>query len=556
MVALLSLGVAGCGGGSDADSSQAADDRGMPPVAADVVDPTEVDAGGGNTVDRQDTKAFSQSNPQLDLFEDGKFKEGNLEFRSAHSGLGPLFNTQTCQGCHKEDGRGNPPDDLDDDGVTDTLMTSLLIRLSIAGPDAADPVVAQTGSQPDPVYGAQLQSLGGITLPGREAAHNGSLSGLPEDALGEGFAFIVYDSLPGQYADGAPYTLHRPIYKVRDLSYGPFASGIELSPRLAPQMIGLGLLGAIPAADILQREDPDDADADGISGRANRVWDEFNQTSTLGRFGHKASQPTVLQQLAGAYRGDIGITNTVFPNEPCTPQQAACLALAADEPQTGAAVDVDDVTLALVEFYSRQLAVPMRRGWNAGAQSWDDPIWRGRQLFFAANCTGCHTPRHRTGVAAGSELGDIANTLDALTQPSTPIASLSEQIIWPFTDLLLHDMGGSCQAVAREMADGSPCAATDSADCLWVQRCDGLADGRPVFDANGSEWRTPPLWGLGLAQTVNPKAGFLHDGRARTIEEAILWHGHPDSEARSAWSFFVNLSASERRDLLMFLESL
>ena len=155
-------------------------------------------------------------------------------------------------------------------------------------------------------------------------------------------------------------------------------------------------------------------------------------------------------------------------------------------------------------------------------------------------------------------MGEIFATLDELNQPTDPLPtlpSLSKQVIWPFTDLLLHDMGGSCR-VTREEDNGDSCADEAAASCLWVQRCDGLADGRPDFEASGSEWRTAPLWGLGLAQVVNERAGFLHDGRARTIEEAILWHGHEESESRGAWEFFVNLNLSQREALLAFLESL
>ena len=580
LVVLLALvcALSACGGGGGSEGDDGAppnDDAGLPPVSAFVVDVTEVDSGGGNTVSLSNVDAFSQSNPQLGLLDQGKFESGDSEFERPRQGLlGPLFNNGTCEGCHKKDGRGNPPRDTDGDGETDQHMSSMLVRLSIpiiAPTNSVELVVVRNGVQPEPVYGGQIQVRGGLGTPGRPSVHNGALfpDGTPsdnsEDVVGEAFVSILYESLTGQYADGTSYSLHQPTYRIRDLAYGPFCGDdpdcreddVQFSPRVASQVIGLGLLETIPEADILRHADPQDANDDGISGRPNRVWDVWTETlGHLGRFGHKASKPTLLHQLAAAYLGDIGITSSLFPDDTCTLYQPACEALADQQTPRDMAVEIDDLTLALVEFYMRQLAVPRRRGWNDTLETWDPQIWRGRQLFFEAKCVGCHVPRHMTDDAEGSVLGQIADTLDALSEPAEPLPSLAQQVIWPFTDLLLHDMGGSCEPVMREYEDGGPCADEAAASCLWVQRCDGLADGRPDFDAGGSEWRTPPLWGLGLVKTVNPDAGFLHDGRARTIEEAILWHGHEDSEARRAWEFYVNLSRSQRDDLLAFLESL
>ena len=577
---VCALSACGGGGGSDGDGGAPGDDGAgttpvddrLPPVSAHVVDPSEVASGGGNTVALSNDDAFSKSNPLLGFIDQGKFESGDSEFEGARQGLlGPLFNNGTCQACHKKDGRGNPPKDTDNDGVTDQHMGSMLVRLSIPVMDPSHPVVVSSGVQPEPVYGGQIQVRGGLATPGQPSFHNGALlpdgipSDDPADVVGEAFVSILYETLTGQYADGTPYDLHRPTYRLGDLAYGPFCGDepdchtdeIQFSPRVASQVIGLGLLEAIPEDDILGYADPRDANGDGISGRPNRVWDVWTQTAGhLGRFGHKASKPTLLHQLSAAYLGDIGLTSNLFPDHTCTVYQPACEALAQEQRPADMAVEIDDLTLALVEFYMRQLAVPQRRGWDDASEAWEPQIWRGRQLFFAANCTGCHVPRHVTGDAAGSVLGQIADTLDELSGPAEPLPSLSQQVIWPFTDLLLHDMGGSCEPVMREDEDGGPCADESAASCLWVQRCDGLADGRPDFQASGSEWRTAPLWGLGLTKTINPDAGFLHDGRARTIEEAILWHGHEDSEARRAWEFFVNLSRSQREDLLAFLESL
>ena len=567
---VCALSACGGGGGSNSDDEEPPDTEGqLRPVRADLLDPSEVTSGGGNTVALSNTKAFSKSNPQLGFIDEGKFKAGDFEFRGTHDGLGPLFNNPTCQGCHKEDGRGNPPDDLDGNGETDQPMVSMLVRLSIPGAD----VTGRLGVKPEPTYGDQIQVFGALetslgTPVDALPVHQQALSGLPEDAVGEAFVSIRYEPCENPFAirfdDGTSYDtsddLLCPTYLIRDLAYGPFDDNVQFSPRVASQVVGMGLLEVIPEKDIRSYEDPEDLNKNGISGRPNWAWDATTKSVRMGRFGHKASKPSLLHQLTAAYLGDIGITSSLFPEENCTALQDACKARAEDEVSIHPEVDLEDLILALVEFYVRQLAVPQRRGWSTATQDWAPEIWRGRRLFFEAGCADCHVPRHVTGDAVGSVLGEIAGTLTHLLEPpeSGPLPqmpSLSNQVIWPFTDLLLHDMGGSC-TVTRERDDGSSCADEAAASCLWVQRCDGLADSRSDFEATGSEWRTPPLWGLGLAQVVNESAGFLHDGRARTIEEAILWHGHEDSEARGAWESFVGLNRSQKNDLLAFLESL
>ena len=352
LVVLLALvcALSACGGGGGSEGDDGAppnDDAGLPPVSAFVVDVTEVDSGGGNTVSLSNVDAFSQSNPQLGLLDQGKFESGDSEFERPRQGLlGPLFNNGTCEGCHKKDGRGNPPRDADGDGETDQHMSSMLMRLSIpiiAPTNSVELVVVRNGVQPEPVYGGQIQVRGGLGTPGRPSVHNGALfpDGTPsdnsEDVVGEAFVSILYESLTGQYADGTSYSLHQPTYRIRDLAYGPFCGDdpdcreddVQFSPRVASQVIGLGLLETIPEADILRHADPQDANDDGISGRPNRVWDVWTETlGHLGRFGHKASKPTLLHQLAAAYLGDIGITSSLFPDDTCTLYQPACEALA------------------------------------------------------------------------------------------------------------------------------------------------------------------------------------------------------------------------------------
>lgn len=313
-------------------------------------------------------------------------------------------------------------------------------------------------------------------------------------------------------------------------------------------MFGVGLLEAIPEQNILALVDENDTDSDGISGRASMVTDVLTGEARLGRFAYKAQNPSVLQQGAGAYRGDIGITSSIFPDEPCTEQQIACLAVAEHENQSGDNPDISDLEMAQVEFYNRVLGVPARRGFDSANALWNADISAGRQQFFEIGCIGCHTPRQVTGEAAGSVLGEI--TFSGLEPNAAPIEMLSNQTIFPYTDLLLHDMGGSC-AVTRETEAGQSCDSGE--ECLYVQRCEGLADGLTQGMASGTEWKTPPLWGIGLVQTVNAQATFLHDGRARTIEEAVLWHG---GEAQNSLTAFKALSSEQRSQVLAFIESL
>ena len=308
----------------------------------------------------------------------------------------------------------------------------------------------------------------------------------------EGEFIIVYQEMPGVFVDGEPYSLRRPTYRFRKLAFGPMNPETLVSPRVAPAIVGMGLLEAIPEADILSAADPDDADGDGISGRVNMVWDERKGAMSLGRFGWKANVPTVEQQTAGAFLGDLGVTSELFPEENCTAPQENCMAA-----PDGGRPEIGEKRLADVVFYTQTLAVPAMRDIS------DPQVQKGSQIFVQAGCAVCHTPRHTTG--------------------PHEIEALSNQTIYPYTDLLLHDMGPE------------------------------LADGRPDFEANGQEWRTPPLWGIGLVETVSGHTMFLHDGRARNLTEAILWHGGEGAAARDA---FKALTKEEREALIRFLNSL
>ncbi len=448
-------------------------------------------AGAATVRARGNADAFSQPSGNITFEDELTFKVGNGLFRKlwvsspsstlASDGLGPLFNARSCQRCHIKDGRGHPPEDVDDNNV------SMFLRVSIMDPDgvpddaAIAEIVDYVATLPDPTYGTQLQDF----------AVQGHAS---EYALG-----ITYREETVTLADGTEVSLRHPTYAADNLGYGPLAEGAMLSPRVAPQMIGLGLLEAIPAADILANADPDDIDNDGISGRPNIVWSVEYDKPMLGRFGLKAGNPTIMQQSAEAFAGDIGISGPLFPagEGECTTQQTACLAaIHGDGDARGTEIDAEG--MELVTFYSRNLGVPARR-------DVDNPqVLRGKQVFYNTGCTACHTPSFVT-----HRLVD---------QPEQ-----SFQLIWPYTDMLLHDMGAD------------------------------LADNRPEARATGREWRTPPLWGIGLTEQVSGHTYFLHDGRARSLLEAVLWHGGEAQEQRDT---VVEMSTGDREALIRFLESL
>ncbi|MBC7939258.1 MAG: c-type cytochrome, partial [Chitinophagaceae bacterium] len=359
---------------------------------------------------------------------------------------------------------------------------ALLLRLSVPGAPAA-----HAGVKPDPVYGDQLD--------------NAAVQGVKP----EGRVTIRWQPRRGRFADGTPYLLRQPIYGVADLGYGPLAADVMTSPRVAPQLIGVGLLEAIAEADILDNAARQAAMPGPVKGRPNRVWDAFAGRELLGRFGWKANAGSIAQQTAAAFHGDIGITSTKFPRESCTPAQGDCLA-APSGGWKGKPPEIDDATLADVVFYQSTLAPPARRG----AQ--DPQVLRGQQLFAQAQCAACHRPSYVTGQTA------LVDSVPAVTSPA-----LQAQRIWPYTDLLLHDMG------------------------------DALADGRPDFQAGGRQWKTPPLWGIGLIQSVNGHTRLLHDGRANGVLEAVLWHG---GEADAARQQVLKMGRSDRRALVRFVESL
>lgn len=481
-----SLGVAGLGLVS------------LPGGATGDDDPLGERTGGATTVWATGQQAFSFPAANLSDAERTRFVIGNSFFKrnwveapastTARDGLGPHFIARSCGACHALDGRGAPPDWRR--GLKHEEPLALLLRLSVPGSDAhggqGREGDRQRGPAPEPTYGDQLntQAVQGVQREGRVA--------------------MRWEPVHGRFADGTRYTLRKPVYAIADLGYGPLAPDVMISPRIAPQVIGVGLLEAIPEAEILRNVAEQAARPDAIKGQVNRVWDPFAGREMIGRFGWKANTASVAHQSAGAFHGDIGITSRHFPDEACTAAQADCRAAprGGGDGGRGSLHEIDDETLAQVVFYQAVLAPPARRNPR------DAQVLRGQQLFQQAQCAACHRPSYVTA----------EGPFPALTSPA-----LKGQRIWPYTDLLLHDMG------------------------------EALADGRPDFRANGRQWKTPPLWGIGLFKDVNGHQKLLHDGRADGVLEAILWHG---GEAEASRQQVLKMNRADRAALVKFVESL
>ncbi|HET7500531.1 MAG TPA: di-heme oxidoredictase family protein [Kofleriaceae bacterium] len=410
----------------------------------------EARQGGDGTVEDRTVDAFSHPAANLTADERAVFQlgRGPFNFHWEIPLLGPLFNNDACLGCHVGNGRG-----LSQIG-NGTLVSQALIRVSLLDGEPEVP----GGDVPVPGLGLQLQDH--------------ATSGLPEVTVTQSWA-----EHPTVLGDGEVVMLREPRVVPVRVDGSELGAEVRTSYRQAPGLFGLGLLEAVPEADILALADPDDRDGDGISGRANQVWDPDVRAMVLGRFGHKATVSTLRQQIAAAFAVDMGLSNKLVP-----------------EPD--GMRDVSDDQFEQVVFFVSTLAVPAAVPQNAAAR-------RGRALFDELGCAACHVATLTTGDHA--------------------IPELAHQTIHPYTDLLLHDVG------------------------------DLLTDARRDFLAEGVEWRTPPLWGLGLVQVVAPDATFLHDGRARTLTEAILWHG---GEAMAASEAFRLARKDQRDALIAFLQTL
>ncbi|WCO01368.1 di-heme oxidoreductase family protein [Psychroserpens ponticola] len=423
-------------------------------------------AGGDTTVFLTSSNSFSTPAANLNGNDLDMHLDGDFQFEAAfvtapanvNGGIGPIFNNSSCISCHPKDGRAPFPDNING-------LSGFFLRSSISG------ITENGGPVPVPNYGLQIQ--------------NQAIFGYEPEAKFQ----VNYTTIVETLADGTQVTLQKPNYDLID-TYVAVPSSILLSPRLAPPVFGLGLLEAISESEILMHQDINDIDDDGISGKANYVHDIISGTTQLGRFGWKANTATILEQCAGAYLGDMGITSYIFPQETGFGQTNGSDGFE-DDPE------ITEEILNQVAFYCQTLAVPAPRDIEK------ESVRRGAQIFEDIQCASCHVP--------------------SMTTSSNSISAISNQTIYAYTDMLLHDMG------------------------------DDLADNRPDFLANGNEWKTRPLWGIGLTQVVNGHTDFLHDGRAKNITEAILWHG---GEALTSKDSFKELSTRDRRDLLDFINSL
>ncbi len=417
--------------------------------------------------------AFDQSVPGLALEKDLLFFVGNSLFRqnwvsspastTARDGLGPTFNARACSSCHNKDGRGLPLQE------GQNFSAGFLMRISENGTtDIGAP-------KPFEAYGGQIQDRAnlGVSFEAKIA--------------------VTFQEIKGTFNDGETYTLQKPIYNINNEQFGSLQNALT-SPRVGQQVIGLGLIDAITKEAILNNEDEFDADNDGISGKANYVWNHTTNKKEMGRFGWKANSPTLKQQIAEAFHGDMGLTTSIFSEQNCPSPQKDCA-----KASNGGLPEVPDNSLDNVLIYTSSLSVPIRRNFE------DENVLKGKQLFRNLKCTSCHVETFTTGT-------------------NYPFNSILENVtIRPFSDFLLHDMGND------------------------------LADNRPDFLASGKEWRTQPLWGIGMIQEVNGHTFLLHDGRARNIEEAILWHG---GEAENAKNNYKKLSKEDRQNVLSFINSL
>ena len=444
--------------------------------------PEAAQSAGIYTIAQFDAMAYSEPVPILSYRERERFLRGRHHFQQrwvqfpsigGDWGLGPTFITNKCIACHVGAGRGTPPTSGNEQ------LVSVLVRISVP------PGEGQTGPQPHPNYGDQIQNQG---LMGQDRDD----TFLGDRVFPEAEVFVDWETREVAFADGEKVELRRPKLRFGKLWFGPLGADLQTSLRMAQPIHGLGLLEVVPEASLLAIAEQQKKL--GFNGRPNYVRDDILKRTSLGRFGWKANQPSLTQQIAAAYAGDLGVTSSLYPDMNCPAVQTDC---AAQPP--GNQPELIDNDWQEVVFWEQTLAVPARRNVT------DPRFKRGEALFAEAQCAVCHVP-------------------ELVTAKEVPhFKAAADQKVRAYTDLLLHDMG------------------------------EDLADGRPDFRASGRDWRTQPLWGLGLSQIVSGSSAMLHDGRARTPAEAILWHGGEAAGSREA---FRRMPKADRDALLKFLESI
>ncbi len=382
-------------------------------------------------------------------------------------GLGPTFLANACAACHVQAGRGRTTE------VRNTPLVQQLLRISIPGE------TPQGKPNPHPHYGDQLQLFDVITTDKNHIRQ------------GEADVFVDWLAHPVTLTDGTEIELRKPQIRVENLNFGELGDEVMTSLRNSRVIFGLGYLEAVSDKDILAMTKAQKAKK--LNGRINYVRDDINDKTAIGRFGWKANQPGIRQQIAAAFHADMGVTSSIYPRQNCPPVQQGC-----KDMLPGDKIELREQMLNDLNFWVMALDAPAPREQDRAE------IRRGGRLFAKAQCAQCHVPELRT-----SEF------------PALP--QLSNRRFRPYTDMLIHDMG------------------------------EGLADGRPDFKAGPRDWRTPPLWGLGLSMQVNGSTHLLHDGRARNVLEAILWHG---GEAKASRDKFAKMKSQEREDLIAFVNSL
>ena len=438
-----------------------------------VAERSENLVGGAGTVSIVGRNAYSMHFNNLSFEQRQDFLIGNGLFRKlwisspastiSSDGLGPLFNARACQSCHIKDGRGHLP--------TTEKPLSLVIKTG---------TYSGLNLLKDKIYGKQFQFF---AIPGLANEVSGNIKKFSKKRI-----FSNYKNV----------NLTEVNFDILNLNYGKFNRANSISLRVSPFVYGTGLINSIEESDILKKEDQFDKDNDGVSGVARRIKNKDGNIK-IGRFGIRASTENLLVQSGVAFMHDMGISNPIGrdSNGDCTTSQKECFKFPnGNDKETG--LEASQEVLDKVVFYLSSLSPPKRRNVN------DVDVLKGKEIFYKSQCTSCHTPKYVTSKNADFDF-------------------LKYQLIWPYTDLLLHDMGS-------ELADK---------------------------DLNGNitnkEWKTPPLWGIGLAKEVNPKATFLHDGRAKTIMEAVLWHA---GEASKSINLLLKEYGNDLDKLEKFLHSL
>ena len=430
--------------------------------------PEELSAGAStiftSTSKAYDTPADWVTGDLMELFLEGDALYDNPRVSGespSSGGLGPVYAGYSCASCHNDAGR-----------TRSTLFTS-----GGSGPYGFSSFLTFIRTPND----QNLRQYGRVL-------HDQAIYGSEP----EGKLRATYTEKQYSFPDGERYSLIFPQYEIYDWYADSIpVDQVELSVRVPLRHVGMGLMMAVDQNEILRLATIQYPEF-GISGKVN--WVTERNKKYLGLSGHKAQHADLTVELG--FSSDLGVTNDRFPHEVAEGQSQV---------NGNYPIQVTTKEMAAVDFYMHALGVPARRAVS------NPTVQKGEELFYQAKCHLCHTPTLHTQ-AGGVSLID-----------GTRVPWLGSQVIHPYTDYLLHDMGPE------------------------------LGDDYSQFNATGDEWRTTPLWGVGLQEVVNGHSNFLHDGRARNFTEAIMWHGGEGDVSRQKFS---KMTKEERKILIMFLRSL